>query len=272
MITQTNKYYFIYSMIVLAALVLSACGAAKTEPTATPFSVEAVYTSAAETLSVQLTEAALAMPSATMTVISSPTNTALPTETFQIGPTSTTGFVIVNTPVVLATITPGPSPTPTGSPTSQTLGCHNSAFVGHITYPDNTVVQPGQTFTKVWEIKNSGTGECAWTSDYRLVFVGGNILGSDSTRIAQRAGVGATVRVRLDMVAPTAPGTYTSQWRMATPQWEAFGVVFSVTIKVPGPTHTATSPITNTPIPPSNTPTNTPTETPTNTPTNTPTE
>lgn len=252
---------------ILAALLLNACGAASPEPTPTAFSVEAVYTAAAETLSVQLTEAALSMPTATMTFTASPTHTTMPTATFQLGPTSTTGFILVSTQIPLATFTPGPSPTPTGSPTSQTLGCHNAGFISHITVPDNTVMQPGQSFTKIWEIKNTGTGLCAWTNDYRLVFVGGNILGSDSTRIGQKAGIGAIVRVRLDMVAPTAPGTYTSQWRMATPQWESFGVVFSVTIKVPGPTHTATSPVTNTPIPPTNTPepTNTPTETPTNT-------
>jgi len=248
---------------ILAALLLNACGAANQEPTPTPFSVEAVYTAAAETLSVQLTEAALSMPTATMTFTASPTNTAMPTETFQLGPTSTTGFILVSTQIPLATITPGPSPTPTGSATSQTLGCHNAGFISHISVPDNTVMQPGESFTKIWEIKNTGTGECAWTSDYRLVFVGGNILGSDSSRIGQRVGTGAIVRVRLNMVAPTAPGTYTSQWRMATPERQPFGVVFSVTIKVPGPTHTATSPVTNTPIPPTNTPTNTPTETPT---------
>lgn len=263
--THTPKHK-IGILWIMVALLLSACGAANQEPTPTIISVEAVYTAAAETLSAQLTEAALSAPTATMTFTASPTNTAMPTETFQVGPTSTTGFILVNTPIPLATFTPGPSPTPTGTVTSQTLGCHNAGFVAHITIPDNTVMQPGESFTKIWEIKNTGTGVCSWTNDYRLVFVGGNILGSDSTRIGQKVGIGATVRVRLNMVAPTAPGTYISQWRMATPERESFGVVFSVTIKVPGPTHTATSPATNTPtntpIPPTNTPTETPTETP----------
>lgn len=279
----TKKYHLIFGILALTALLLSACGASSPEPSPTPFSVEAVYTAAAETLSAQLTEAALAAPSATLTVTPSPGNTVAPTETFQIAPTNTTGFIVVNTQIPLATFTPGPSPTPTGSATSRTLGCHDSTFISHITFPDNTVVQPGHVFTKVWEIKNSGSGVCAWASDYRLVFVGGDTLNGDSTRIAQKVGVGATARVRLnDLKAPTAPGTYTSQWRMATANWEPFGAILTIIIKVPGPTHTPVSPtVTNTPAPPTatNTPetptaTNTP-ETPTatntpETPTNTP--
>ena len=247
----TKKYHLIFSILALTALLLSACGASGAEPTPTPFSVEAVYTAAAETLSAQLTEAALAAPSATITFTPSPSNTPGATETFQAAPTNTAVFVVINTAIPLATFTPGPSPTPTGSATSRTLGCHDSTFISHTTYPDNTVVQPGQAFTKVWEIKNSGSGVCAWTSDYRLVFVGGDTLNSDSTRIAQKVGVGANARVRLEMQAPTAPGTYTSQWRMATPDWEAFGAVLTVIIKVPGPTHTPVSAtVTNTPTSP----------------------
>ena len=247
----TKKYHLIFSILALTALLLSACGASGPEPTPTPFSVEAVYTAAAETLSAQLTEAALAAPSATIAVTPSPSNTVAPTETFQIAPTNTTGFIVVNTQIPLATFTPGPSPTPTGSATSRTLGCHDSTFISHITFPDNTVVQPGHVFTKVWEIKNSGSGTCAWTSDYRLVFVGGDTLNGDSTRIAQKVGVGATARVRLnDLTAPTAPGTYTSQWRMATANWEPFGAILTIIIKVPGATHTPTPKVTNTPTSP----------------------
>jgi hypothetical protein len=268
----TKKYRSIFSILVLAAVLLSACGATDTEPTATPFSVEAVYTSAAETLSAQLTEAAKSMPSATITVTPSTTNTPKPTETLQVGPTNTTGFIVINTAIPLVTYTPGPSPTPTGSATSRTLGCHDSTFISHITFPDNTVVQPGHIFTKIWEIKNSGSGACAWTNDYRLVFVGGDTLGGDSTRISQKVGVGATARVRLnDLTAPTAPGTYTSQWRMATANWEPFGAVLTIIIKVPGPTHTPVSPtVTNTPAPPTATNTTAP-PTSTNTPEPSPT-
>jgi hypothetical protein len=270
---QTKRTPKLLVVVLTLALLLSACGAANTEPTATPISIEAVYTAAAETLSAQLTQSASVMPSATMTVTASPTitNTPAATETFQVAPTNTSLFLSASTTIPLATITPGPSPTPSATPTARTLGCHNSEFVSHITIPNNTVMQPGEAFTKIWEVRNLGTSaECNWNNDYRLVFVGGDILGSDSTRIGQKVGIGASARVRLEMVAPTAPGTYTSYWRMATPQWESFGEVFSVTIVVPGPTHTPTSPTTNTPTntpePPTNTPTNTvepPTATPT---------
>jgi len=271
---STLKYRLIFSILALAATLLSACSAADAEPTATPFSVDAIYTAAAETLSAQLTGAAQAAPSATMTATASPSNTAAATETLVTAQTNTPAPIFIAfTSTPLASITPGPSPTPTGSATSRTLGCHDSTFISHVTYPDNSTAQPGAAFTKIWEIKNSGTGECAWTSDYRLVFVGGDSLGSDSTRIAQRVGTGATARVRLEMKAPTAPGTYTSQWRMATADWEPFGAVLTVIIKVPGATHTPTSQAANTAVPPTATnttvpptATNTP-ETPTSTPT-----
>ncbi len=262
--TKNHKPYLLFSIFTLAAILLSACGASNAEPTATPFSVDAVYTAAAETLSAQLTNAALAIPSATMTVTASPSNTPPATET-RVGLATNTAapLLIVNTPIPLATFTAGPSPTPTGSATSRTLGCNDSTFIGHVTYPDKATVQPGQSFTKIWEIKNSGSGTCTWTNDYRLVYVGGDMLGSDSTRIGQKVGIGATARVRLEMVAPTAPGTYTSQWRMATPNWESFGAVLTVTIVVPGPTHTATktsapATATNTTVPATATNTNTP--------------
>lgn len=242
-------------LLLLAALLLNACGSrAKAPATATPFSVEAVYTMAAQTLSVQLTGMAQAQPSATPTLTASPSNTAVPTATFQAAPVNTTAFIIVNTLPALATFTPGPSPTASVSPTARTLGCNDATFISHITYPDNSVVEPGQEFTKIWEIKNSGSGDCAWTNSYRLIFVGGNILGSDSTRIGQKVGVGANVRVRLEMTAPNAPGTYTSQWRMATADWQSFGDLLTVIIKVPGPTHTPTSLVTNTSEPTVNTP------------------
>jgi len=41
-----------------------------------------------------------------------------------------------------------------------------------ITIPDGTVLRPGQPFTKIWRVRNSGTD--AWPDDTVMVFVGGD--------------------------------------------------------------------------------------------------
>jgi hypothetical protein len=51
-------------------------------------------------------------------------------------------------------------------------GCTlNGAYVADGTVPDDTGFAPGEVFTKVWRVRNSGT--CTWGAGTQLVFAPG---------------------------------------------------------------------------------------------------
>jgi hypothetical protein len=50
-------------------------------------------------------------------------------------------------------------------------------FVGDVTIFDGAVLRPGEHFTKVWQVKNSGT--CTWTRAYTVEPVEGDRFGLD---------------------------------------------------------------------------------------------
>src|SRR4030042_4480106 len=138
-------------------LLLTACNfpGANTEPTAGP---EVIYTSAAQTLIAQQTQAAEGTPIG----IASPTSGAIaasPTLPMVIVPTATP-LAPTNTP--LPTNTPVP---PTATPIP--IPCDRAQFVSDVSVPDNTEIGAGTTFVKTWKMRNNGS--CTWTSGYALV-------------------------------------------------------------------------------------------------------
>jgi uncharacterized protein YkwD len=78
-----------------------------------------------------------------------------------------------------------------------------AVFLADVTYPDNTDVEAGETFTKTWEIRNDGT--CTWGSGYELVFASGEF--EEAVSLADPyPEVEPTGNVELSVVV-TAPGT-----------------------------------------------------------------
>jgi hypothetical protein len=152
--------------------------------------------------------------------------------------------------------------TPTITPTAGAVGCFNSALAGE---SDTSKVTAGQTFKKSWTLKNTGT--CDWNENFKFKFTGGELMGSDTTKL--RKGTvkpGASVAFEMNFTAPSAPGTYIGYWRLETDTGQLFGSVFTVKVILTGATYTPSrtpTPVTptNTPITPTNTPV-TPTETP----------
>jgi hypothetical protein len=129
-----------------------------------------------------------------------------------------------------------------------------------VTVPDNTEFQPGTAFVKTWRIRNSGT--CDWEAGTKLIFISGDSLGGPSEVSVGAVAKGASTDVSVNLTAPTAPGTYKSNWQLQASDGVRFGSVFYAKIVVPAPATNTPEP-TNTP-PPTDTPTSTPT--PTNTP------
>jgi hypothetical protein len=125
--------------------------------------------------------------------------------------------IIVSASTIESTAIPTSQPTAL-LPATQT-GCNYKAtFVTDVTIPDNSLLQAGSGFIKTWRIRNDGI--CAWGANghtlNKLIFSGGDQLGAASS-IALPADVqpGGTIDLSVSMVAPIAPGTYTSKWLLA---------------------------------------------------------
>lgn len=92
----------------------------------------------------------------------------------------------------------------------------DSAFVGDVTYPDNSVVATGQRFRKTWEIQNLGSER--WVG-FRLENVDDpgmpGYLTPHATGIdLEDVGPGQTVAISVDFTAPQLPCTVISMWKL----------------------------------------------------------
>ena len=133
-------------------------------------------------------------------------------------------------PLVSATNTSIPLPVSTNTPlATATSNCNVMQFVADVTFPDNTVVTPGQVFVKTWRIKNVGT--CAWTPSYAVVFSSGNAMNGPSTQaLAGNVNPGQTLDVSISLTAPTPAGDYRGDWKIRDASGVLFGA-FYVQIK-----------------------------------------
>src|SRR6185436_14167304 len=188
-----------FKKLIFVALILGivlACNplaAATPQPAAT---LNALYTSAAQTLSAMSTQGALAL-----TAQPSPTGTlAIPT----------------SSALALETITSVP-------PLQPSARCDAAAFVSDVTYPDGSNVGPGVAFSKIWRVKNIGT--CTWTTSYALVYVTGENFGAQSSvSLSGNVLPGQSVDLPVQLTAPNKVGRYKGYWKIRN----AAGVLFGV--------------------------------------------
>lgn len=188
-------YKFLLTLTVIT-LIISACGSSQPDESA-------ISTAVAQTVQAQNTPD-------TVTVVTS----AAPTDT----------------PSPLAPL----SATVTGAPATLAPAqfCTVSASLVEETYPDGTIVQPGETFTKSWHVQNNGT--CTWDSSWQLIFYGGDLMdGATVYNFPQPAQPGQTVEVPIILRAPAQGGTYTGEWMIKSPWGTSFGVgQYSVPLSV----------------------------------------
>ena len=92
-----------------------------------------------------------------------------------------------------------------------------------VSVPDDTVMQPGQSFTKIWRLENSGT--CTWTKDYAVTYFSGEQMSAPAT-VSLRGDVspGQSVDISVDMVAPLQAGTYQGNWKLRNASNVLFGI------------------------------------------------
>jgi hypothetical protein len=140
-----------------------------------------------------------------------------------------------------ATVAPGVtvSPTNTTAPvpgaTNTSQPCNRASFVSDVTVPDNTNMDPNETFTKTWRLRN--VGSCSWTSGYQLVFDSGDQMNGTVTQQLTNGVIasGQTIDVSVDLKAPGSAGTYKGNWRLREPGGTTFALStgpFWVQIKV----------------------------------------
>jgi hypothetical protein len=175
---------------------------------------------------------------------------ALLTQTAQVVPVSVTALVPSLTPAPATQLPTSPNtspntnavPTATNTSTPEPASSANAApqtpegqalaapcdlaqlgYPIDISVPDGSRFLPGEYFSKTWRLVNAGS--CPWTPDYALVWFSGTNLGfSQVQSLGSEVNWGSPIDVTVDMVAPSAPGTYQSNWKMRNPAGELFGI------------------------------------------------
>lgn len=90
----------------------------------------------------------------------------------------------------------------------------DSAFVKDLAFKDGAVIQAGEPFLKVWELRNSGPG--CWPEGTTLQFVGGDRMFIDddvnkkTEATVSPIGVNEHTCIGLPLEAPANAGRYIS--------------------------------------------------------------
>lgn len=145
------------------------------------------------------------------------------------------GQVSAPASVIVRVLSPLPTPTPTPTVLPTVVvdpACEPSArFVEDVTVPDDSLYNSGVRFTKTWRLRNDGP--CKWEPGTEWVFISGDLLGAQSPMPVELAEPNRIVDISVEMVAPSAPGTYKSFWRLRRSNGEFFGDQAYVRIIVP---------------------------------------
>ena len=92
-----------------------------------------------------------------------------------------------------------------------------------VTIPDNTQMEPGAAFTKIWRLVNSGS--CTWTVEYGAAFFYGDRMDAPATvPFSQPVPPGASVEIAVEMIAPLTPGAYQGNWKLSNADEVLFGI------------------------------------------------
>lgn len=121
---------------------------------------------------------------------------------------------------------------------------YRAAFLGDVTIPDNTVLQPNVGFIKTWRVRNDGN--CAWGPGrglQTLTFVSGDLFNAPrDVPLLADVPPGGVIDLSVSMVSPARPGLYRSEWLLAVAQGPLVGVgpsgqaPLSIQIRVETPT------------------------------------
>lgn len=130
------------------------------------------------------------------------------------------------TPVAVATEPPAPlQGTLSGVKPGPSADCDQAAPASpfDITIPDNTVLEAGETFTKIWRLQNTGT--CTWSRMYRMeLFSGPAMGGPGQVYLLEDVPPGDFIDLSVDLVAPDRTGVFQSNWKLRNAEGAWFGI------------------------------------------------
>ncbi|MBT4132460.1 MAG: hypothetical protein HN932_13315 [Candidatus Marinimicrobia bacterium] len=122
-------------------------------------------------------------------------------------------------PSVEQSPTPNPEESQTGNQPSDFC---KETLAANVNIADGQTFAPDESFQVIWTIEN--TGECAWSADYALKLMGGDINAAKSLLpLGTPIAPGGTVTLGVDMQAPSQAGNYVSAWKMQNAQGREFG-------------------------------------------------
>jgi hypothetical protein len=205
--------------VLLSLLLVAACSPTVPASTAT-LDLNPLRTEVASTVLAEVTQALALTPSITPSL--SPTDTIQPT----------------STPRLSASPSPGANGTlSSGTP----VGTVNHAQWVSQSIADDTVFNPGETFTMIWHLKNTGTS--TWTAKYVLRFYSGATFGAPKEiAIGRDVLPGDEIEISVPMKAPTNSGNFISTWVMANENLSNFKDPVFLKIKVAAPVTPTPSP------------------------------
>ncbi len=158
-------------------------------------------------------------------------------------------------PTTVSTATPSPTPQASSTPQATVAptnppNCTNAALLLQETVPDDSSEPAGASFTKTWDLKNTGT--CAWNANYDLIFVSGDKMKTPDSTPLKETLPGSTLNISVGLVAPVGNGRFTGVYELRAPSGQAIpvGLLKSVWVKIivgtlviVQPTSTATAPV-----------------------------
>ena len=133
---------------------------------------------------------------------------------------TTTAQTAVSSPTLRASIpeTATPQPTPT-----RMCDLAAAGLPIDVTIPDDSKMQPGESFVKVWRLVNAG--ECTWSRNYSATWFSGDKLGvQQEVAFNSEVSPGNSIDLSIDMVAPEKPGSYQSNWKLRNDGGDLFGI------------------------------------------------
>lgn len=109
-------------------------------------------------------------------------------------------------------------------------------YLADLTVQDGTVVAPGATMDKRWQVQNTGT--CNWGEGYTLRLIAGPDLGAEPEQALYPARAGSEASLRLVFTAPGEPGPYRSVWQAHNPEGQPFGdpIYIDIIVQAVSPT------------------------------------
>lgn len=198
-----KKHIFLYSLILIFAFLLSACGTSSKNAS--------VATAIAMTVSAMNSQNA---PQVTY-VVATPESSSTPVPANTSAPTST--------------------PVPTLP--SIARSCNVASFISE-SVSDGTTFAPGATFTKSWRFRNAGT--CTWNPNYRVVYASGSkISGTGTQYLNKYVNPSEYTDIVYNFTAPTTAGSYKTVFYLQDDHGNTFGQ-FWVYINVSSTSATST--------------------------------